>query len=523
MANFLIADKTISTDVDLGFPPARTTLPPHSDDFSSGELVAGTAIEHFRVIRLLGRGGMGEVYLARDTKLGRKVAIKLVHEQLLSSRSAIDHFLREARATARFNHPHIVTIYASGQVAGRPFVALEYLEGEDLRSRLLDGPLALGEVLRIGLAIADALAEAHRHGILHRDLKPDNVIIPKDGRLRVVDFGLARVVTQSNQAGATQPTEAPTAVATAVVGTPGYMAPETWLSQPCTGAVDVWSLGALMFELLCGELPYPSKPQALKMMRAAITAPTATRRLSSVMEVPIAIDELIASCLSKSPDNRPTAEQLVATLGALVRGDATTKPERESPFRGLLPFNECHSQYYFGRDDEVASFVEMARTHPVLPVVGPSGAGKTSFALAGVAPRMREQGYGCIVVVRPGATPFRALAARLCSAEPFLDKATTSSVPPSSTRLDTIETLAKRLANTPRVLSQELRSLAERSGTRVLLIVDQLEELFTLNHNVDVQRRFMAALCTAADDWSDPMRVIFAVRDDYLGRIVTSK
>ena len=483
------------------------------------ELAAGTAIEHFQVIRLLGRGGMGEVYLARDTKLGRKVAIKLVHHSLLSSRNAAANFLHEARATARFNHPHIVTIHATGEVDGRPFVALEYLEGENLRWRLLDGPLALGEVLRIGLAIAEALAEAHRHGVLHRDLKPDNVVMPLDGRLRVVDFGLARIVAQPGDVTAS----AAGSGASTAVGTPGYMAPETWLSQPSTAAVDTWAFGALLFELLSGELPYLVNAQPLKKVRAAVTGPNPTRRLSSLIQVPVTVDQLIAQCLTKKASERPTAEALVTTLRALLRGDTDIKPEQESPFRGLLPFSERHARHYFGRGAEVASFVELARTHPILPVVGPSGAGKTSFALAGVVPRLREQGYGRVVVVRPGAAPFRALAARLTGPEQTTEGPVTSASPPDPTQIDEIDALAARLADTPRALSQELRRLAKQTDTRVLLVVDQLEELFTLTSDAQVQRHFMEALCTAADDWSDPMRIIFTVRDDYLGRIATGQ
>ncbi|MCA9621218.1 MAG: serine/threonine protein kinase [Myxococcales bacterium] len=158
------------------------------------ELEPGVMLDHFRVIRRLGAGAMGEVYLARDTKLGRKVAVKVTRAEQLGSEEAVSAFLVEARATARFNHPHIVTIYASGEVSGHPYVVLEYLDGSNLRRRLHEtgGRVPLAESCRIMMAIGRALAEAHEHGILHRDLKPENVVIPSDGRLRVVDFGLAR-------------------------------------------------------------------------------------------------------------------------------------------------------------------------------------------------------------------------------------------------------------------------------------------------------------------------------------------
>src|SRR5262249_20861051 len=141
----------------------------------------------------LGRGNMGEVYLARDTKLGRKVALKLINPRLLGSADARARFLFEAQATASCNHPHIVTIHAVGEHESAPYFALEYLEGQTLRDRLAEHPSVQG-ALRMALAIADALREAHSKGILHRDLKPENVLVPRDGRLRVVDFGLAHLV-----------------------------------------------------------------------------------------------------------------------------------------------------------------------------------------------------------------------------------------------------------------------------------------------------------------------------------------
>ena len=157
-------------------------------------LEAGELIEHFKIVRPVGRGGMGEVYLARDMRLGRKVALKVVHRSALGDERSILRFFHEAKLTARFNHPHIVTVYGVGEHDGQPYVALEYLEGQTLRERLEEGRLGLRENLRVGLAIAEALAEAHSHGILHRDLKPGNILLPRDGRLRVVDFGLAKSV-----------------------------------------------------------------------------------------------------------------------------------------------------------------------------------------------------------------------------------------------------------------------------------------------------------------------------------------
>ena len=212
-----------------------------SGDPNDAVLRPGDLVDHFKVVRLVGRGGMGEVYLARDTKLGRKVALKVVKPEDLGNEQAVERFLFEAKVTARFSHPHIVTIHAVGNHQGRPYVALEYLEGQTLRERIADERPSVGESLRIGLAIAEALTEAHGHDILHRDLKPENVLLPRDGRVRVVDFGLAKALfgpeaesAETVQHGLNLGSK--TAFAQqfqtsgeGIAGTPLYMAPAQWL------------------------------------------------------------------------------------------------------------------------------------------------------------------------------------------------------------------------------------------------------------------------------------------------------
>ncbi|MCK5796287.1 MAG: serine/threonine protein kinase, partial [Deltaproteobacteria bacterium] len=174
-----------------------TDAPPTDPKSTEQILAPGVYVDHFRIMRLVGKGGMGEVYLARDMKLGRKVALKLLRGLDASKDASAQFFLREAKTTARFAHPHIITIYAVGEggTESFPYVALEYLEGATLRERMTQNPPTLGESIRIALDIADALQEAERHQILHRDLKPENVMLPEDGRLRVLDFGLAKPFT----------------------------------------------------------------------------------------------------------------------------------------------------------------------------------------------------------------------------------------------------------------------------------------------------------------------------------------
>ncbi|HWU89369.1 MAG TPA: serine/threonine-protein kinase [Kofleriaceae bacterium] len=279
-------------------------------------LPEGTRVGEFRISCLLGEGSMGQVYLVQDTTLGRWSALKLIKRSVMQRHGA-ERFLEEARATASFNHPHIVTLYAVGEHDGRPYLALEYLDGESLRARLEAGPLPLREALRYCRAVADAIAEAHRHGLVHADLKPENIVIPSDGRVRVVDFGLARLAG-----------DAPTATS----GTPAYMAPERWRGAPPTGAIDVWALGITLHELLTGVRPISDDA----LMNLAFAADSL-----ELPELPVAPwAQLVRDCLASDPEARPTAEEAAGRLAALLDPHAAAAGEEARPTGGLATHAE---------------------------------------------------------------------------------------------------------------------------------------------------------------------------------------
>jgi len=243
----------------------------------------GTMVDHFVVVRLVGRGGMGEVYLARDTKLGRKVALKVVQPRRMGSPEAAERFLFEARTTARFSHPHIVAIHAVGEYRERPYVALEYLEGQTLRERYEQEPPSARETMRFGLAVAEALVEAHRGGVLHRDLKPENVLIPRDGRLRVVDFGLAKSLGAPDagiSVGGGDLLVPDDGTATGyetegkrLCGTPAYMSPEQWEATGIAEPSDIWALGLMLYELVMGHRPYQDHESHPMTLALKVTSP----------------------------------------------------------------------------------------------------------------------------------------------------------------------------------------------------------------------------------------------------------
>ncbi len=292
----------------------------------------GVHIDHFRVMRPLGRGGMGEIYLARDTRLGRRVALKVVAESLLGSAEARARFVAEAQTTARFNHPNIVTIHAVGEHDGTPYVALELLEGETLRERLDRGQLAPYDVLRIALAVAEALAEAHRCGVTHRDLKPGNVHIDRAGLVRVLDFGLAKVLGEPPSAALAaaaadgeQQAEHDRAASSAAYGTPSYMAPEQWQAAAVGPAADAWAFGVMVYSMLAGQLPFQAG-NWVGLYRCVISSERAPP-LDPQLETPERLAELVARCLEKDPAARPSSEELVATLEELLH----ERPERDAP------------------------------------------------------------------------------------------------------------------------------------------------------------------------------------------------
>ena len=511
------------------------------DGSSAVELKPGDTVDHFRIMRRLGRGGMGEVYLARDIHLGRKVALKLLHSHLFGSRQAVARLMSEARITAHFNHPHIVSIYAVGQSRGVPYMALEYMEGETLRERIRRERLGPRESMRVGLAIAEALTEAHRRDVLHRDLKPSNVYIGLDGRLRVLDFGLAKSVAVLGSAAETQPPLQALPSVQGLKGSPHYMAPEQWSESECTPATDMWALGVVLYELLCGKRPYP-KSAGIVQLGVMVSASEPTPRLAGGEHLPDELTELVARCLDKAPAGRPSATEVASTLQGLLSGQQR-QTRQQCPFPGLLPYSGRYERFFYGREAEVTALVEQMRQATVCPVVGCSGAGKSSFVLAGVIPRLQEDQPWCLLRLRPGTAPFRALAARLRAAwtgeELTSDtQSTTIQQQGHPATRDTepevpveawpgfedgvtpsLDEVAGRLREEPLLVSLWLHRLAERQGRRVLLFVDQLEELFTLVSDGDARRGFMEAILSAAEDPSEPVRVIFTLRDDFLGRL----
>ncbi len=282
-------------------------------------LSPGTSIGPYEIVALLGAGGMGEVYRARDPRLGRDVAIKVLPAALADDSDRRERFEREARAASALNHPHICALYDIGRHEGIDYLVMELLEGESLAERLTRGPLPLDQALRLGIDIADALSKAHRQGIVHRDLKPANVMLTRQGA-KLLDFGLARMDVPPSSSSSFLPTQQKSLTqAGTVLGTFQYMAPEQLEGGEADGRTDIFAFGALLYETVTGRKAFDGKSQA--SLIGSIMSATPPPISSLQPTTPPALDRVIRTCLAKDPDERwQTAQDLASELKWIAEG-----------------------------------------------------------------------------------------------------------------------------------------------------------------------------------------------------------
>ncbi|MCZ6746786.1 MAG: protein kinase [Acidobacteria bacterium] len=268
----------------------------------------GQVLSHHKLIRRIGKGGMGEVFLALDTKLGRKVALKILPAELSRDPDCLHRFQREARIVASLNHPHIVTIHSVEEYDGIPFITMELVEGVSLDKMLTDSGLPLDQILEIGIALADALAAAHESGVIHRDLKPANIMLNKDQRVKVLDFGLAKLAAEST--GASQTTDAlgiplgePSLTGTGtVLGTVPYMSPEQLQGKHVDQRTDIFALGTVLYQLATGRRPFKGKNSAELVSAIMRDAPPSMTEMRP--ELPHHFGRIVNHMLAKDPRER---------------------------------------------------------------------------------------------------------------------------------------------------------------------------------------------------------------------------
>jgi len=484
-------------------------------------------IEGYRVLRKLGEGGMGSVYLGEDQTLGRRVAIKRISTRLASDSAARARFLREARAMATVEHPNLVRVYSFGESEQQVHLVMEYVEGETLADRVRrQGRLSVDEALPVVEQIVSALEAAAEKGIVHRDIKPANILIDTRERVRVADFGLAKPVDSSSE-------EATLTQAGLVLGTPHYLSPEQARGESADLRSDIYSLRILLYELLAGVPPFRGATPAA-VLAGHLHTPLPELR-DSLPELPERVARLVSWMTQKSPARRP--ESYAALRRAI---DESTRPLERwaagSPYRGLAVFDLEHAPVFFGRGRAIDDITEALQTQQAagcafVVVLGMSGSGKSSLLRAGVLPRLlRERSvpgadFWRWAILRPADSSgdlFDGLAAALLRP---------GALPELKADGTTAGELARLLRDAPRAaaaivkggLSQvaaERRheaALAAQPDGRLALVIDQMEELFTFESIEPRQRQaFVSALAALAG--SGRAAVLGALRSDYFPR-----
>jgi serine/threonine protein kinase len=480
------------------------------------------------MIKMIGEGGMGTVFLARDLRLGRRVAIKFLQS---NQPELTQRFLVEARTTARCQHDNIVVIYEVGEHNGSPYIVLEFLNGKPLTHLTENSQrLPYTRAVEVMCSILRALQCAHEQGIVHRDLKPDNIFITESGTIKVLDFGIAKVLQQNaagkvDKSGAAIRMPSPLELATGsnnaltrhgtIMGTLKYMAPEQWgIGIEIDSLSDVWACGVLLHRMICGRHPLHPLDGNQLVVTAMLELPMPSMAEAAPTDVPRELIQIIDRCLLKTKEQRwQSAGELLAALELFLPGRRTqTLTIDESPYAGLSSFQETDAGKFFGRNREIAAMVTRIRDRPLMAVVGSSGVGKSSFVRAGLVPALKRSGEMWeTLVVRPGRSPLEALAGIIA---PMVGTAANL-----ADEVDEQKKLVETLRREPGHLGHVMRLRARRDNRRLLLFVDQFEELYTQVADPVERAAFTACLSAIADDATSPLRVVLSIRSDFLDRV----
>jgi Tol biopolymer transport system component/predicted Ser/Thr protein kinase len=342
--------------------------------------MVGTTLGQYRIVRLLGRGGMGDVYLADDSRLGRQVALKVLSSALHADAGRRDRFEREARAVAALNHPNIVTLHSIDQAGGTPFLTMEYVEGRPLGDLIPSTGLPLDRLLTLAIPLADAVGAAHHRGILHRDLKPANVMVTPDGRVKVLDFGLAKLQADGGPTADALPTQELTGEGR-IVGTVAYMSPEQAEGKPVDQRSDVFSLGVLLYELATGRRPFTGDT-SLSVL-SAILKDTPRPMAELRVDLPRDFTRIVSRALNKDPEARyQSAKDLRNDLQA-VRDDLSS-----------------------------GDLARSSATAPAVAVPTPAASRRSLWQVAAMAAMALASIGGAWFALRPRSTPMPAPAVR---------------------------------------------------------------------------------------------------------------
>lgn len=483
----------------------------------SMENLVGQRIKSYELREMIGAGGFGAVYRAFQPLVGREVAIKIILPIYANQPDFIRRFEVEAQVIARLEHPYIIPLYDYWRDADGAFLVMRFLKGGSMRAALKNGPFTLEQTSKILDQIAGALAVAHRQGVIHRDIKPDNILLDTDGNAYLTDFGIAKDLGSTSVEN--------TMEADMVVGSPAYLSPEQVKSEPVIPQSDLYSLGVVLYEMLTGEHPFAGLP-ITQLFIKHLQEPLPHLPSS----FPEGLDDVIQRATAKDPEERysdaPTLaaafRQVVALSAGGVSGmlgqprfghdfalDRTLLMEEldvENPYKGLQAFEEADAINFFGRNaliERLLTKLREQRSERFLAVIGPSGSGKSSVVQAGLIPRMRRgtlpgSSNWFVIEMLPGQHPLEELEAALLRI---------AVNPPPSLLAQLQEDERGLLRATKRVLPDERSEL--------FLFIDQFEEVFTQAADKAEVAHFLNSIVAAVTEPHTPLRVIITLRADF--------
>jgi len=464
-------------------------------------------IKGYELRAQIGEGGFGEVYRAFQPVIERDVAIKVILPQYANEPDFIRNFELEARLVARLEHPHIVPLFDFWRDPQGAYIVMRYIRGGSLRTYLDDanGPLDLEIISGMLNQITSALYTAHRNQVVHRDMKPENILIDEDGNAYVTDFGIAK---------RTEGTDISPESEDQISGSPFYMSPEQFQAAPPHPSTDVYSLGIMLYEMMTGKHPFNTANLGqLVMSHMQDMLPSVLGARPGVSEE---FDEILHQATAKAPEDRyddirDLARDFATVLGNTLGDEQalatpmTVDWEITNPYKGLRAFDEADSDDFFGREDLVGQLLDELQETTFLAVVGPSGSGKSSVVRAGVIPRLRafglekDDGWYMATCV-PGRQPVQSLAAALLSIAPIRGRA-----------------LEDALREDEGGLTRVVEMLLSDPNDRLLVFIDQFEELFTLVEDEIAREHFLNLLLHAAEH-APRLRVIITLRADFYDR-----
>jgi serine/threonine protein kinase/ABC-type glycerol-3-phosphate transport system substrate-binding protein len=458
----------------------------------------GEPLRGYRLLDQVGEGAFGVVYRAIQPQVGREVAIKAVHPELANHPDFVRRFDHEAQIVARLEHPHVVPLYDYWREPNAAYLVMRFLRGGSVEDLLDAGPLEPSRVTSIVDQIASALGAAHRQGVVHRDVKPGNVLLDKEGNAYLTDFGVALDAGSPERS-----------TGTMMRGTPAYLSPEQIRLEPTSPRSDAYALGIVVFEMLTGEHPFPDTSLTALLDHHVRDAVPSARSLRP--QLPPAVDEVIGRATAKDPNDRfSDIEEIATALRAALEGTRVAPqpagPVR-NPYKGLRAFLEADALDFFGRETVVKrllqSLVDEGHAQRFLAVVGPSGSGKSSVVRAGLVPALRrgaipgsERWY--VIDVLPGLHPFREIETALMSV----------AVDPPPSLMDELERDELGMVRAvDRVLPDPEAEL--------VIVLDQLEEVFTMIEDDSERTRFLASIEAAALQPNSRVRMIATLRADF--------